>query len=359
MTPQLVVTHIGRRFDGAVHAVEDLSLTVARGEIVALVGPSGCGKTTTLRLVAGFERPTSGAIHIAGTLVANAQGAFVPPERRQVGVVFQDFALFPHLTVAANVGFGLVASPERLPRVRQMLDLVGLADVADRYPHQLSGGQQQRVAVARALAPAPALLLFDEPFSNLDADLREQVRAVVHTALRATATTALFVTHDQEEALELGDRVGVMARGRIEQIGAPDEVYHQPVNRFVAEFLGTAAFLPGVVTADGIDTELGPVPACPTAIEVGARVDVLVRPDDVTITPATAAGAILVDRVFRGAEVRYTVQLPSGLRLPCSQPSATTIPIGTHVGVGIELYHVVAFPDTGRATTAGSRATTP
>jgi iron(III) transport system ATP-binding protein len=239
-----------------------------------------------------------------------------------------------------------------------MLDLVGLADVAERYPQQLSGGQQQRVAVARALAPAPALLLFDEPFSNLDADLREQVRAVVHTALRATATTALFVTHDQEEALELGDRVGVMARGRIEQIGAPDEVYHQPVNRFVAEFLGTAAFLPGVVTADGIDTELGPVPACPTAIEVGARVDVLVRPDDVTITPAPTAGAILVDRVFRGAEVRYTVQLPSGLRLPCSQPSATTIPIGTHVGVGIELYHVVAFPDTGRAT-AGLRAPTP
>jgi len=348
VTPQLVIAHAGRAFgDGGYPAVDDLSLTVARGEIVALVGPSGCGKTTTLRLVAGFERPDAGEIHIAGTLVADAARAFVPPERRHVGVVFQDFALFPHLTVGANVGFGLPAGAQRMPRVRQMLDLVGLADVADRYPHQLSGGQQQRVAVARALAPAPALLLFDEPFSNLDADLREQVRAVVQTALRATATTALFVTHDQEEALELGDRVGVMTRGRIEQIGAPDEVYHQPTSRFVAEFLGAAAFLPGVVTASGIATELGPIVPRVPHIAIGTEVDVLVRPDDVMITPARDAGAVLVDRIFRGSEVRYTVQLPSGLMLPCSQPSATTVPVGTRVRVAIDLHHVVAFPRSG------------
>jgi iron(III) transport system ATP-binding protein len=344
MTPQLVLTGVGRSFDGAAPpAVDDLSLTVTRGEIVALVGPSGCGKTTTLRLVAGFERPTRGEVQIAGTIVANAAGAFIPPERRHVGVVFQDFALFPHLTVGDNVGFGLPWGLERLPRVRQMLDLVGLADVAGRYPHQLSGGQQQRVAVARALAPAPALLLFDEPFSNLDADLREQVRAVVQTALRATGSTALFVTHDQEEALELGDRVGIMSRGRLEQIGAPDEIYHRPVNRFVAEFLGAAAFLPGIVAEDVIRTEVGLL-GRPNGTANGTTVDVLVRPDDVTFLPAPSGACVLVERVFRGSEVRYTVQLPSGRRLPCSQPSAATVPVGTRVNVGIELHHVVAFP---------------
>jgi iron(III) transport system ATP-binding protein len=344
MTPQLVVTRVGRVFgDGQPAAVYELSLTVARGEIVALVGPSGCGKTTTLRLVAGFERPDAGEIRIADAVVAIAGRRFVPPEHRHVGVVFQDFALFPHLTAGANVGFGLPPGRERLTRVRQMLDLVGLGDVADRYPHQLSGGQQQRVAVARALAPAPALLLFDEPFSNLDADLREQVRSVVQTAVRATGSTALFVTHDQEEALELGDRVGVMARGRIEQLGPPDEVYHRPVNRFVAEFLGAAAFLPGVVVDDGIRTELG-LTARPEGTVVGAQVDVLVRPDDVTFAPSPTGAGVLVDRVFRGSEVRYTVELASGLRLPCSQASATTISAGTRVHVGIELHHVVAFP---------------
>ena len=343
MTPQLVLTRVGRAFgDGAPPAVDDLSLTVARGEIVALVGPSGCGKTTTLRLVAGFERPTGGEILIAGMLVAKAAGGFVPPERRHVGVVFQDFALFPHLTVGDNVGFGLPSGLERAPRIRQMLDLVGLSDVAGRYPHQLSGGQQQRVAVARALAPSPALLLFDEPFSNLDADLREQVRAVVQTALRATGSTALFVTHDQEEALELGDRVGVMSRGRLEQIGPPDEIYHRPVNRFVAEFLGAAAFVPGIVAGDEIRTELG-ILARPDGIASGTTVDVLVRPDDVTFVATPAGPCVLVERVFRGSEVRYTVQLPSGRRLPCSQPSAATTPVGTRVNVGLELHHVVAF----------------
>jgi iron(III) transport system ATP-binding protein len=348
MTPQLAVAGARRAYghDGP-PAVDDLSLTVMRGEIVALVGPSGCGKTTTLRLVAGFERPDGGEIRIAGALVASTT-AFVPPERRQVGVVFQDFALFPHLTVGGNVGFGVRAGAERAARVHEMLGLVGLAGFADRYPHQLSGGQQQRVAVARALAPAPALLLFDEPFSNLDADLRAQVRADVQAALRATGSTALFVTHDQEEALELGDRVGVMSAGRIQQIGTPDEIYHRPVNRFVAEFLGAAALLPGVVTADGIQTELGLV-SRPEGATQGAAVEVLVRPDDVRVTPASSGTGVLVDRIFRGSEVRYTVQLPSGLELPCSQPSTTTTPVGTRVEVAIELHHVVAFARDGAA----------
>jgi iron(III) transport system ATP-binding protein len=335
-----------RSFRGSdMPAVDDLSLTVEKGEIVALVGPSGCGKTTTLRLVAGFERPDGGSITIAGTRVADAEGAFVPPERRQVGVVFQDFALFPHLTVAANVAFGLPAGAGRGARVAQMLDLVGLGDVGTRYPHQLSGGQQQRVAVARALAPAPALLLLDEPFSNLDADLRAQVRAVVQTAIRATGSTALFVTHDQEEAMELADRVGVMSMGRIEQLDAPDVVYHYPATRFVAEFVGAAAFLPGTVDAEGISTEVGLVARPTRATVVGSSVQVLVRPDDVTFTPSDGGNAVITDRVFRGAEVRYTVRLGSGFCLPSSQPSATTVAVGTRVRVEIHLDHVVAFAD--------------
>jgi iron(III) transport system ATP-binding protein len=345
MTPQLALAGVRRSYrGGSWPAVDELSLTVARGEIVALVGPSGCGKTTTLRLVAGFERPDAGTITLAGTLVASAEGTFVPPEHRHVGVVFQDFALFPHLTVARNVGFGLAASPHRVARVREMLDLVGLADVADRYPHQLSGGQQQRVAVARALAPAPTLLLLDEPFSNLDADLRAQVRDVVRVAIRATGSTALFVTHDQEEALELADRVGVMTAGRLEQVAPPDDIYHRPATRFVAEFLGAAVFLPGVVGADGIRTEAGTV-ARPAGAPLGATVDILVRPDDVGFVPEPSGPAVLVDRVFRGSEVRYVVELPSGRRLPCSQPSATTVPVGTRVRAQIRLDHVVTFPN--------------
>jgi iron(III) transport system ATP-binding protein len=344
VTPQLVMVRVRRSFRGSdMPAVDNLSLTVEKGQIVALVGPSGCGKTTTLRLVAGFERPDTGSITIAGSRVADADGAFVPPEHRQVGVVFQDFALFPHLTVAANVGFGLPAGAGRGARVWQMLDLVGLADVGGRYPHQLSGGQQQRVAVARALAPAPALLLLDEPFSNLDADLRAQVRAVVQTAIRATGSTALFVTHDQEEAMELADRVGVMSIGRIEQLDAPDVVYHYPSTRFVAEFVGAAAFLPGVVTAEGISTEVGLVARPTRATVMGSAVHVLVRPDDVTFIPSDGGNAVVTDRIFRGAEVRYTVRLGSGFLLPSSQPSATTVPVGTRVRVEIQLDHVVAF----------------
>ena len=344
MTAQLALAHVERGFDdGGPPAVADLSLTVARGEIVTLVGPSGCGKTTTLRLVAGFERPDAGEVRIGDALVDDAKNVFVPPEQRHVGIVFQDFALFPHLTVAANVGFGLRAGPPRAQRVREMLELVGLGEVGDRYPHQLSGGQQQRVAVARALAPSPALLLFDEPFSNLDADLRAQVRGVVQAALRATGSTALFVTHDQEEALELGDRVGVMARGRIEQLGTPDDTYHRPVNRFVAEFLGAAAFVPGVVSRSGVSTELGLISPV-HGLAPGTKVDVLVRPDDVTFTPAQDGQGLVIERMFRGSEVRYTVQLPSGLRLPCSQPSATTVPVGSRVHVDVSLHHVVTFP---------------
>jgi len=252
----LLLDRVSKRFRAAdPPAVDGLSLRVTEGEILALLGPSGCGKTTTLRLIAGLESPDAGTITLRGQIVAGP-GRAVPPEERGVGIVFQDYALFPHLTVADNVAFGLPRAARR-SRVEAVLELVGLGGFGPRYPHELSGGQQQRVALARALAPAPALLLLDEPFSNLDADLRAQMRDEVERILRTSGTTAVFVTHDQEEAFTLADRVGVLLAGRIEQLAPPQELYHRPATRFVAAFVGAADFLPGVVTAQGIVTEVG------------------------------------------------------------------------------------------------------
>jgi iron(III) transport system ATP-binding protein len=227
--------------------------------------------------------------------------------------------------------------------VGQVLDLVGLADLAGRYPHELSGGQQQRVALARALAPAPALLLLDEPFSNLDADLRAQMREEIQKILRHTGTTAVFVTHDQEEAFTLADRVGVLHQGRIEQIAAPEDIYHHPASQFVAEFVGAADFLPGLVTPAGIVTELG-VFGNVDALDVGARVEVMIRPDDVTFVPHRDGPGVITRRYFRGSESLYCIRLPSGRRVHSSQPSSSMVPAGTRVRAQIHALHVVTFP---------------
>ena len=325
-------------------AVDRLSFTMTEGEILALLGPSGCGKTTTLRLIAGFESPDTGAVTIRGSVMAGP-GRMVPPEQRGVGIVFQDYALFPHLTVADNVGFGLrrLDRAVRRERIGQILEMVGLPDLGRRYPHELSGGQQQRVAVARALAPAPALMLLDEPFSNLDADLRAQMREEVEKILRTTGTTAVFVTHDQEEAFTLADRVGVLDRGRIEQLAAPEEVYHHPATPFVAEFVGAADFLPGLVTQDGIATEIGTF-ANPARIAPGVRLDVMIRPDDVSFVPAPQGAGIITRRYFRGSETLYCIRLPSGRRVHCSQPSSATFATGTRVRPQAHIQHVIAFP---------------
>jgi len=327
-------------------ATDGLSFTVESGRILALLGPSGCGKTTTLRLIAGFEAPEQGRIAIAGRTVADAErGIHVEPEARGVGVVFQDYALFPHLTTAQNVAFGLerASRDERRGRVARVLDLVDLTDFADRYPHELSGGQQQRVAVARALAPAPSLILLDEPFSNLDADLRTQMRDEVEKILRATGTTAILVTHDQEEAFVFADRVGVLHEGRLAQIGAPEVIYHNPATPFIAEFVGAADFLPGLVTTEGVVTEIG-VFANPSGRPAGARVSVMIRPDDVTFVPDPAGDAVVVRRYFRGSENLYCLGLPSGQRVHSSQPSSATYPNGLRVRPQAHVLHVVTFP---------------
>ena len=344
MAELLALHRISKRFAAdAPFAVDGLSLTVAEGEILALLGPSGCGKTTTLRLIAGFEVPDAGTVAVRGAIVAGP-GRMVAPEDRGIGIVFQDYALFPHLTVADNVAFGLqrLPRPARRERVAQILEMVDLADLERRYPHELSGGQQQRVAVARALAPAPALLLLDEPFSNLDADLRAQMRDEVEKVLRDTGTTAIFVTHDQEEAFTLADRVGVLNRGRIEQIAAPEDVYHHPATRFVAEFVGAADFLSGEVTSAGIVTEIGVFDNV-DRLEPGERVQVMVRPDDITFVPQWDGAGVLTRRYFRGSETLYCIRLPSGDRVHSSQPSSATFSTGMRVRPEAHLLHVIAF----------------
>jgi iron(III) transport system ATP-binding protein len=345
VTELLALHGISKRFaPDAPLAVDGLSFSVEEGEIVALLGPSGCGKTTTLRIIAGFETPDAGTVTMRGAVMAGP-GRTVAPEGRGVGIVFQDYALFPHLTVADNVGFGLphLTRAARRERIVSILELVALPDMAHRYPHELSGGQQQRVAVARALAPAPSLLLLDEPFSNLDTDLRAQMRDEVENILRATGTTAIFVTHDQEEAFTLADRVGVLHRGRMEQIASPEDVYHHPATQFVAEFVGAADFLPGLVTPDGIVTEVGTF-ANVDRLDAGQRVDVMVRPDDITFVPERDGAGIITRRYFRGSETLYCIRLPSGHRVHSSQPSSSAFPAGMRVRAEAQLLHVVAFP---------------
>ncbi|HLA82277.1 MAG TPA: ABC transporter ATP-binding protein [Thermoleophilia bacterium] len=332
--------------------VDDLSLVVAPGEVVALLGPSGSGKTTLLRLVAGFAVPDSGVVRLAGSVVAGP-GTLVPPEQRGVGMVFQDYALFPHLDVRRNIVFGLtgMGTREREQKVRESLALVGLRGLEDRYPHQLSGGQQQRVALARALAPEPVVVLLDEPFSGLDAGMRAKVRDDVASILNASGASALFVTHDQDEALFMGDRVAVLNGGHLEQIGTADQVYHRPVNRFVAEFMGTTDFLPGMITADGILTELGLL-AQRVGLPEGATVTVAFRPDDVRLAPDPSSPARVTLRHFEGTVALYHVTMPSGHSVHSLQSHTLMVPPGTEVRVWVDAGHdLPCFDHEGRAVT--------
>ncbi len=307
-TPALACRGLRKSFGGAA-AVHYVSFHVAPGEILALLGPSGCGKTTTLRLIAGFERADAGTVRIGGRTVVGERLS-LPPEERRVGMVFQDYALFPHLTVGANVQYGLDAPGGRAggrgarlarlagryvpyaptpadDRVREALALVSLEGKADRYPHELSGGEAQRVALARALAPRPELILLDEPFSNLDTRLRAAVRAEVRAILKRAGAAAVFVTHDQEEAFSLADRVGVMWEGRVAQLGAPAAIYRRPATRAVAEFVGDADFLPGRVAGGVVTTALGRA-ATVGEISDGDRVEAMLRPETVRVAAAAA-----------------------------------------------------------------------
>jgi iron(III) transport system ATP-binding protein len=336
---------IGKSF-GACRAVDGLSLQLPQGAIACLLGPSGCGKTTVLRCVAGFEAVDQGAIR-AQQRVLSEPDKTVPPQQRRFGMVFQDYALFPHLTVADNIAFGLHALPAglRAQRATAMLEAVGLHQQRERYPHQLSGGQQQRVALARALAPQPELLLLDEPFSSLDVELRQRLSVEVRDLLKRLNTTALLVTHDQQEAFAVADLVGVMHEGRLEQWATPYDLYHRPATRFVADFVGEGVFVRGtVIEPNAVRTQVGVIRAAAhRQWPAGSSVDLLLRPDDVIHDDASELRAEICQRAFRGAEFLYTLRMPDGTNLLSLVPSHHDHSLGEHIGIRIEPDHMVAF----------------
>ncbi len=360
----LQVDQISVRYPGAASArpaVQSVSFGLRAGQIGVLIGPSGCGKTSALRAIAGLEPLADGRITIAGELLSQA-GRSVAPERRRIGMVFQDYALFPHLSVARNIAFGIRHLPaaERDARVREMLELVGLAPLAERAPHQLSGGQQQRIALARALAPHPRLLLLDEPFSSLDVDLRARLAQDIRGILQRTQTTALFVTHDQLEAFALGDAIGVMQAGRLEQWDDPYTLYHRPSTRFVADFIGHGVFVPGrivmrpagprVQTAVG---ELGGSGECPLpGAYAGGECDVLLRADDIVHDDDSPTRACIERKAFRGSEFLYTLRLPTGEQVLAHVPSHHDHDVGEWIGIRALVDHVVTFERNGGPNSA-------
>ena len=332
---------------GPERGIQNVSIGVTEGSQVCLLGPSGCGKTTVLRAIAGLQSVSAGSIHIGGREVSGPNLS-LPPERRRIGMVFQDHALFPNLTVSENVGSGLrnMNSHNRQRIVRELLERMGLELHAARYPHELSGGQQQRVALARALAPKPLLLLMDEPFSNLDLDLRERMGQEISDELKANNITCVIVTHDQNDAFALGDEVGVMSAGFIVQWDTPYNLYHQPVNRFVADFIGNGVFLPGrVISKQAVYTQLSELTRT-AALDwpVGTEVEVLIRPDDVVHDPDRTIEATVIRRAFKGAEILYTLKADANTILLALFPSHTNFGVGEKVGVRLEVDHLVAFP---------------
>ncbi|MBI2846957.1 MAG: ABC transporter ATP-binding protein [Chloroflexi bacterium] len=322
---------------GRTLAIQGVSLELEEGKFLALLGPSGCGKTTLLRLIAGFEVPDKGTIEIGGSTVSGP-GVFIPPENRRVGIVFQDYALFPHMDVSRNIAFGLSKDVDRKKRVEEMLSLVGLKGLQSRIPHELSGGEQQRVALARAMAPGPAVLLLDEPFSNLDADLRIRIRAEVKGILTCAGATVVFVTHDQQEALFMGDLVGVMNRGRIEQIDTPQAIFERPATPFVAKSIGTADFITGTVENGLVTTEIGNLPV-QEQLSLGETVSVMLRPKLVYILPDSKGIGIITERVFQGSHYLYRIQLPSGATVRSLQDRNCSYPVDTRVAIETNLDH--------------------
>lgn len=337
-------------------AVDHVSLTLQAGDLLALLGPSGCGKTTLLRLVAGFEKPQTGMITVNGQPVAGG-GHWIPPEARRLGMVFQDYALFPHLTVADNVAFGLTLDRKRATsgvraRVAETLALVGLESLSQRYPHELSGGQQQRVALARALAPQPALVLLDEPLSNLDAQVRQRLRLEIRQILRSAGASGIFVTHDREEAMAISDRVGVMRQGQLEQIDTPEQIYWQPRSRFVAAFVAQTNFVPARRCESGWETPLGRFEGQVIYPQGTAdRGDLAVRPTELSLRPLHAHGTgklpgqvQIIGRQFLGREYTYTVKLADDQPLQVVAPPSVVLESGAIAQITFATERLPLFP---------------
>ena len=334
------VRAVSKRF-GDAPVLRAVDLEVAGGSVTALLGPSGCGKTTLLRSIAGLEPIDAGTITVGGAVVSGV-GTFVPPERRGVGMVFQDWALFPHLSVARNVGYGVPDRGARAHRVREALERVGLEGLGDRMPGTLSGGQKQRVAVARALAPEPSVLLLDEPFSNLDTALRVELRAEVHRLLRELEITAIFVTHDQEEAFAIGDEVAVMLDGDLIQQATPAELYADPATPWVASFVGDANLMHGSASGASVAT---PVGAIPLRAPLDGEVRVLVRPEDLAVEVGDAA--VVEEVAFYGHDTVYAVRHDTGLHLRVRAGAAPRHRPGDRVDVAFRGGDTVAWPSTG------------
>lgn len=345
--PLLELRNIGFQFPDQRPLFENFSLRLNKGQIGCLLGPSGCGKTTVLRCISGFEKIGAGEIQLNGKSVSSAL-ATLPPEQRRIGMVFQDYALFPHLTVEKNIVFGLraFASDARQKRLGELLDVIGLKDFGAKYPHELSGGQQQRVALARALAPRPDVLLLDEPFSNLDVELRQRLSLEVREILKQMQTTAILVTHDQHEAFALADEIGVMNNGRIEQWDSAYNLYHRPATRFVADFIGEGVLLNGRMKKDNqVEMELGTFSLEPGhSIATGTDVEVLLRPDDVLHDDDSPLQAEVLHKNFRGAEILYTLKFPGGGKAFSMVPSHHNHALGSRIGIRLEIDHVIAFP---------------
>ena len=339
----LELRHVSCAYETGHPAVQGISFAAREGEILCLLGPSGCGKTTILRAIAGFEPVRSGQIFLSGQLVSSPD-VMTPTENRRVGMVFQEYALFPHLRVQDNIAFGLrhLARSERAARVQEMLRLTGLEGFERRYPHELSGGQQQRVALARALVQNPVVLLLDEPFSNLDPDMAGRMRQELHDLLRRTKTTTVLVTHDHDEAFAMADRIAVLNQGRLEQFDTPEMMYHMPATSFVADFVGQADFIPGTVSQGMVHTELGEF-SNTIECEDGTAVVVMIRPDDIHLIPAKDATSRVISRQFRGSENLYAVSLPSGQIVHSSQGSMSVYQVGTTVELRVLATHTVLF----------------
>ena len=344
----LRLDNLSKRFSGA-PVVDAVSLKLRQGELLSLLGSSGCGKTTLLRLIAGFERPQWGSIKLAGQQVAGAE-QWLPAEQRDIGMVFQDCALFPNLTVAENVGFGLKKSRTQKLDTRQAkkfvleaIAQVGLSGLEKRYPHELSGEQQQRIALARALAPQPTLILLDEPLNNLEGQARSRLRQEIRTVLKNTGTTAIFVTHDQEEALSISDRVAVMYQGRLEQVATPEKLYAEPATRYVAEIVTQGNFLPATYSSKGWKTAIGTLILNPTSEPIFDDAELMIRQQDIKLEPDHNSSIVVIDRQFLGRDYRYCIQTSSGDRLQVLSPTKLVLEVGTRVKVKVNLSTVRVF----------------